>query len=351
MAISPFDHPFLSGLFGDEEIGDHLSAKADIDAMLLFEAALARSQAKAGLIPHRSADRIRDVCARFTPDMERLKASVAGDSVVVPELIRQLRQAVGGDEAQHVHFGATSQDVIDTSLMLRIKAILPLMTGRLEGLVASLDTLDHTFGDKPLMAYTRMQAAIPITVSDRLCAWRDPLSRYRHTAGRLELPLQLGGAAGSLDRLGNLADEVRAELSLQLVLTDRRQWQSQRDPIVEIGHWLSLVTGALGKMGQDIALMAQAGGEIALSGGGASSAMAHKQNPVAAETLVALARFNAVQISGLNQSLVHEQERSGAAWALEWLILPQMLMATGAALRLAQRLVAQIVRLGASDRP
>lgn len=108
----------------------------------------------------------------------------------------------------------------------------------------------------------------------------------------------------------------------------------------------SLITGSLGKFGQDIALMAQTATEIALSGGGSSSAMAHKQNPVAAETLVALARFNATQLSAVHQAIVHEQERSGTAWTLEWLVLPQMVMATAASLRLAEAMSTKIERLG-----
>jgi 3-carboxy-cis,cis-muconate cycloisomerase len=106
---------------------------------------------------------------------------------------------------------------------------------------------------------------------------------------------------------------------------------------------------SLGKFGQDVALMAQAGDEIALTGGGGSSAMAHKQNPVAAETLVALARFNATQVSAIHHSMVHEQERSGASWTLEWLVLPQMAIATGAALRLSHELANKIERLGKAD--
>lgn len=107
-----------------------------------------------------------------------------------------------------------------------------------------------------------------------------------------------------------------------------------------------MISGSLGKIGQDVALLAQAGDEIELAGGGGSSAMPHKQNPVAAETLVTLARFNAVQLSGIHQSLVHEQERSGAAWTLEWLLLPPMVVATAASLRHALQLVGSIKRLG-----
>ena len=109
------------------------------------------------------------------------------------------------------------------------------------------------------------------------------------------------------------------------------------------------MTGSLGKFGADVALLAQAGDEIKLSGGGRSSAMPHKSNPVGAEILVTLARFNAVLLSGMHQSLVHEQERSGAAWTLEWMMLPQMAVAAGASLRTALELIGQIEGLGKAD--
>ncbi|TIT48326.1 MAG: 3-carboxy-cis,cis-muconate cycloisomerase, partial [Mesorhizobium sp.] len=130
-------------------------------------------------------------------------------------------------------------------------------------------------------------------------------------------------------------------------LDDAPQWHSQRDRIAELANWLSLVTGGLGKFGQDIALMAQAGDELQLAGGGSSSAMAHKRNPIDAEMLVTLARYNAAQLSGMHHALVHEQERSGAAWTLEWLILPQMLMAAGASTCVADRLLSNITAIGA----
>ena len=161
------------------------------------------------------------------------------------------------------------------------------------------------------------------------------------------LVVQFGGPAGTLEKLGDKAAAIRARLARQLGLTDAPQWHSQRDNLADFANWLSLVTGSLGKFGQDIALTALQGGEIELSGGGGSSAMPHKQNPVAAEVLVALAQFNATQLAGMHHALVHEQERSGATWTLEWLLLPPMVVAMAAALRLASRLVGQIESLGA----
>ncbi len=348
MATSPFDHPFLSGLLGDAEIGAYFSAEADIRAILSFEAALAGAEAAHGVIPAEAARKIRETCAGFIPDIASLKTATARDGVVIPDLVKQLRRAVGGEPAEHVHFGATSQDAIDTGLMLRLKSVTFLFGGRLHAIVTGLAGLERQFGANILMGHTRMQAAIPITAADRIAAWRIPLETYRDRLTEQVFPIQFGGAAGTLEKLGAEAGAVRSSLAQELGLTDEPQWQSRRTRIADLANLYSLISGSLGKFGQDIALLAEAGGEIELAGGGASSAMAHKQNPVAAETLVALARFNATQISAIHHSLVHEQERSGAAWTLEWLVLPQMAMATAASLRLAAELIGNIKRLGTS---
>ncbi|BCH67090.1 3-carboxy-cis,cis-muconate cycloisomerase [Agrobacterium vitis] len=351
MSISPFEHPFLSGLFGDEAFSALFAEQADIAAMLSFEAALAKAQGEAGVIEVGDATAIQAGLARFTADLDALKTATARDGVVIPELVGQMRKAVGGTSAAKLHFGATSQDVIDTSLVLRLKMAAGLLDERLAALIAGFEQLDAAFGQNALMGHTRMQAAIPITVSDRIAAWAGPLQRHR---ARLRVlladgfALQFGGAAGTLEKLGDKGPAVRARLAELLGLQDAPQWHSQRDRIVAFADLLSLISGSLGKFGQDVALLAEMGGEIQLTGGGGSSAMPHKQNPVGAETLVTLARFNAVQIAGLHQSLVHEQERSGAAWALEWLLLPQMVVATGAATKTGLQLIGAIARLGKS---
>ena len=350
MAVSAFDHPLLSGLFGDSEVEAHLGFNAELAAMLRFEIALAEAEAEAGVVPRGAENAIADALADFKPDMAALRNGVARDGVVVPELVRQIRERIGGPHADRLHFGATSQDVIDTALVLRLKPVLDLFERRLDKLAERFGQLDERFGKKPLMGRTRMQAAIPITVGDRIRSWRHPLLRHRAHLEELRpslLVVQFGGAAGTLDKLGGKGVAVRTALSKRLGLTDAPQWQSQRDRMVEFANFLSLITGSLGKFGQDVALMAQAGDEIALSGGGGSSAMPHKQNPVEAEILVTLARFNATQLSGMHHALIHEQERSGSAWSLEWLILPQMIVATGSALRLAAELSGRIDRLGA----
>ncbi|MGB3502784.1 MAG: 3-carboxy-cis,cis-muconate cycloisomerase [Mesorhizobium sp.] len=347
--ISAFEHPFLSGLLGDDKMSGALGLKAELAAMLAFETALAQAEAKAGVIPAEAASAISAGLARFKADIAALKAGVARDGVVVPELVRQLRAGVGAPHDAHVHFGATSQDVIDSALMIRLRAALDLLGARTARLVSAFEELAARGASRRMMGHTRMQAAIEIDVTDRIDTWMQPLSRHLErleTIRQTCLAIQFGGAAGTLEKLGDKGPTVRASLAQRLGLADAPQWQSQRDRIAEIGNWLSMLTGSLGKFGQDIALMAQSGGEIELAGGGGSSAMPHKQNPVSAETLVALARFNATQVSALHHSLVHEQERSGAAWTLEWMILPQMAQAAGAATLRASALTSSIRSLG-----
>lgn len=346
MSICVFDHPFLSGLFKEEAVDKLFSASFDVEEMIRFETALARAQAELGLIPEAAALAIAEAGSSFQADMAKLNQATARDGVVIPELVKQLRAHVGETHRQYVHFGATSQDVIDTSLMLRLKLFRQLAQEKLTQLLQKLEALDQAHGKHGLTAYTRMQAALPVTVHDRITSWVEPLKRTQIRLEQLHFPLQLGGAVGTLRDFGDQAAALRAKLSLMLALDDLPQWQSARDIITDIAHVFVTLSGSLGKMGQDIALMAQGASEIALSGGGASSAMPHKQNPVNAEILVSLARFNAVQISAMQQSMIHEQERSGAAWSLEWMVLPQICASLAAALNIGIRLTDQIQSLG-----
>lgn len=342
---------YLDLLLTDPDLGALLSAEADLTAMTTIEVALARACGEHGLIPENAALAIELAAADFEPDTARLAEDTLRDGVVVAGLVKQLRALVGDEYGAHVHFGATSQDVIDTALALRLRNILTLFGARLERLGGTLAALEDRFGANRLMGRTRMQAAIPITAGDRLAVWHGLVGRV---LARLDgvrqanLILSLAGPAGTSDKFGAKIGNVRETLAglLQLSVPDYVP-HAARDRFALLGGWLSEVTGALGKIGQDVALMAQNEiGEIRLSSAGGSSAMAHKQNPVLAEVLVTLARYNAVQLSGLHQALVHEQERSGAAWTLEWLILPQMLNATGAALVHAQSMLDAIERIG-----
>ena len=347
MSVSPFHQSMLAGLLGDPEVSALFSVEAELDCLVAFEEALAEAEGAEGVIPAEAGRAIAEHADQVELDHGALAAATARDGVVVPELVRQLREGIGERHGAHVHFAATSLDAIDTGLALRLQRLSYILGDRIDALVGDLDALEARFGSTRVMAHTRMQAAIPVTATRKILSWRDPLVRHR---ARLETAiadiaiLHFGGAAGTLDKLGKESVTVERRMAQRLGLrkVDRPR-HSERDGIVAYSGWLAGLTGSLGKMGQDIALMAQTEmGEVVLSAGGGSSAMPHKVNPVAAETLVALARFNATLASGMQHAMVHENERSGAAWMLEWMLLPQMAVAAGTALATARSLVASI---------
>lgn len=347
MTVSPFDHPITSHLLGDAEAGTLFSFKSELESMLAFEAALARAEAEAGVIPAEAGEAIAAAIAGFVPDTAALADGMERDGVIVPALVAQLRGQVGQPHRDAVHFGATSQDVVDSGFAMRAKRLVDLLAGRIGALESAFGEMEKRDGAKQVMAHTRMQRAIPVTAARIISSWRMPLERHRQ---RL-LPVRdgigcvsLAGAAGTLDKLGAKGEAVRARLAHLLGLhVPAGIPHSERDAQAALAAWLAQLSGNLGKFGQDVALLAQNEvGTICLADGGGSSAMAHKNNPVKAEALVSLARFNATLVSGMTHSLVHEYERSGAAWTLEWMLLPQMMMASATGLRIALELTGDI---------
>ncbi len=336
---SVFEHAWLSGLFTDPEMASLWSAESQMAHMLAMESAWSAALG----FPEVGAK-----VAVFEPDIGEILEGTAQDGVPVPALVKQLKAAFGADG---IHTGLTSQDVVDTALVLTILETVGLLEARLEKLIEAFDDLNGRFGARPLMGRTRMQAATEILVADRLSSWRFP--HFNHRARLRDLRprighLQIGVASGDRAALGADAFRLLAEMEAVMGLpAGAKAWHAMRDGVGEFASILSLITGSLGKFGQDIALMAQQGIDDAkLSGGGGSSAMPHKQNPILAELLVTLARFNATQIAGVHHALVHEQERSGTAWTLEWMILPQMAHATGRSLSAALSLTSSIESLG-----
>lgn len=337
-------------LLRDAGVADLLSGAAFTARMVSFEQAWTIALRDAVIVDVQTAQVALDAIAGFTPDIADLGAGSDRDGLPVPALVKQLR-AAAGDGAAAIHQGATSQDVIDTAIVLCLLDVLDLMETRLLGVADQLTHLASAHGAKPLMGRTRMQAANPITVGDRIAAWTAPVTGAlaRLPALRAEIgKVQYGGAVGNRAGVGGQGDVIAASLGRTLGLShDGPVWHSDRSAFVSFGHWLVLVSGALAKIGQDIALMAQQGiGDITLKGGGGSSAMPHKQNPIRAEVLVTLARYVAGQQGTLGGALIHEQERSGSAWTLEWLVLPQMAEATGASLRHGADLLDQITDIG-----
>jgi 3-carboxy-cis,cis-muconate cycloisomerase len=336
----------LAALTGDQEIEALLADAAQVAAMVRFELALAQAEAEVGLISSDAATAIAAGLADFTPDWDGLRAGMARDGVVVPALVAQLRTRIAAPHREALHKGATSQDAIDTALVLQLGEIIAVLLARLTALLDAVEGLAARHGAQPLMAHTRMQRALPYTVGAKLSTWSAPLRRHLvalQVVRRSLLVIQLGGPIGDRSSFGAQGEAVARLLARQLDLGLAEPWQSARDPLIGFGGLLAGLSGTLGKIGADVSIMAQNEiGAVTLAGGGGSSSMAHKSNPVRAEVMVALARYNAGMSGVLQQAMVHENERSGAAWTLEWLALPPIVIATGAGLRLGNELLAQM---------
>ena len=337
-----FDDPVIDELFSEEAMLRHFTT---------FENALKGALGKQGMI---DANHCADAMGRmesFLPDVSGMAKGIVADGLPVPAYVAQAKAHLGPQLAEVFHIGTTSQDLIDSAFACAFAGANDLLLDRLKGVIVRLDALRDVQGASGLMGRTRMQAALPITVEHRLRTWRDPIERVRDQLEKTRTDvevLQFGGPVGDRAAFGDNHLEIEKVIAEALGLAPvGRAWHTDRQAFVTYGDVMSHITGALGKIGQDICLMAQQGiEEIKLKGGGKSSAMSHKQNPIAAELLVTLARFNAVQVSGLHQAMVHEQERSGAMWALEWMILPEMVRVTGRALLVADGFLSRIERIG-----
>lgn len=344
-AMGAFEHPWLGGLFGDREIARILSAEAEMQRMLRIEAAWARALGQSGGANPDAAERVACHIESAALVPADFRDGMARDGVPVPALVSRLREDAAVKDRDLVHTGLTSQDVVDTALMLALTEILPCFDARLDRLETGFRDLAKRQGSRKLMAITRMQPALPIPVQAQIESWSLPVSEERAALRALAPKLSVIQWGGPVGLRSGTPDRGRA-FADALGLTDPgRAWHSDRGRITALGGGLSGLTGALGKFGQDVALLALTGA-VKLAGGGASSSMPHKVNPVAAELLVTLASFNATSLAGLHQARVHEGQRSGSAWALEWLHLPGMLMATGRSLTAAQGLLDQIELIG-----
>lgn len=324
-----FTDPQLTPLFSDEAL---------IAAMLQFEAALARVEARMNVIPPEAASAIEAAAGALTVDRERIRAGMRRDGVPTIALISQLREAIDPRYRAYAHHGATTQDVIDTALTLLMREALDVLNERIHRIIGVLARLADAHRTTIMVGRTHSQHAQPITFGFKAAGWLAPFLRHRQRWQELRaraLVLQLGGAVGTTAALRDDGIAVHRALAAELGLHPARfAWFTARDGIAEIGGWLSLVSGSAGKIAQDVILMAQSEvGEVreSLDGGG-SSVMAHKHNPIISETILAAARANAGHLAALHNALIQEHERAAGGWQVEWLTLPPMFTLTGAAL-------------------
>ena len=342
MPAAPADSLIYGRLFGDEATARLFSDSAEIRAMLLVEGALARVQGALGVIPADAAAFIARAAQEVLIDPSALAAETARNGVPVPGLLAAFRKAAQApDPMQYLHWGATSQDIMDTALALRLRPVLAVWEGRLAALSARLADLADAHASLPMTARTYGQAATPTSFGVVVASWGWPLlDMQARLAGVRDnlLQVSLSGAAGTLSTLGDKGPAVRAALAADLGLSDPgHSWHSDRSAPGQLAAFAAGLAGSLGKLGDDITLLCQSGvAEISLGGtGGASSTMPQKQNPVGPSALVALARHVIGLASLMQGAAIHRQQRDGAAWFGEWLTLPQLCICTGRMLSLA----------------
>jgi len=255
-----FSHPWLSGLFADAEMETLWSAETQLRHMLAFESAWSRAGHLAGLWTQSEGEAAAKAIAANQIMPAALASGTARDGLCVPDLVRFLKAESG---LSAIHTGTTSQDLVDSATALSMAATVDLFSARLGVLDAALAQLVATHGDTAMMGRTRMQAALPITVRDRVETWRKPLAIHQTRLAQLRpriAVVQIGGAAGDRAAMGKNADAMIASIAAELGLaTSDQSWHAMRDGVGEFASCLSLISGTLGKMGQDICIMSQQG--------------------------------------------------------------------------------------------
>jgi 3-carboxy-cis,cis-muconate cycloisomerase len=309
--------------------------KATVQRMLDVEAALAQALAKAGVIPLDAVAPIEAACQADRIDAAALTEAAARAGNLAIPLVKQLTARVGEqstEAAKYVHWGATSQDIIDSGMVLQLRDALGLIEAGVDTLCAALAHQAAKYRDTPMVGRTWLQQALPITLGLKFAQWLDALERHRERLVQLRvraLALQFGGAAGTLASLGDAAQPVAEALAEALSLPlPSVPWHTQRDRIAEAATVLGLLTGTLGKIARDVSLQMQTEiGELSepsSSGKGGSSTMPHKRNPVGcAAALTAAARVPALVATMLG-AMVQEHERALGGWQAEWETLPEI---------------------------
>jgi 3-carboxy-cis,cis-muconate cycloisomerase len=316
---------------------------ATLQNMLDFEAALARAEAATGVIPNSAAEGITSACKALEFDLTALaEAATRSGNLAIP-LVKALTARVAKSDAEaarYVHWGATSQDVIDTAAMLTLRGAIEALLIDLDRAVAGFAKLARQHRDTAVVARTWLQHALPMPFGLKLAEYAAALSRARRRVRRLReetLALQFGGAAGTLAALGDkgfvVAERLAQELQLPL---PEAPWHTHRDRIAEAASVLAILTGSCGKIARDVSLMMQTdvaeAFEPAGEGRGGSSTMPHKRNPVAAPTALAAATMAPNLAATIFAAQVQDHERSAGPWHAEWPTLPTLLLVTSGAL-------------------
>lgn len=336
--------------FMQPEMREIFSDEGRVQGMLDFEAALARAQARVGLIPPEVVADIELSCDARLFDFDALAIAIgsAGNSAI--PLVKALGKQIAARSAEaerYVHMGATSQDVMDSGLVLQLRRAIVLLERDLTRLADAMAEQAQRHAGTPLAGRTWLQQATPVTLGMKIAGWLGAVTRHRQRLNEIKprlLCLQFGGASGSLAALGDQAFSVAEALAdeLQLALPEQ-PWHTQRDRLVEFAGLLGLIAGSLGKLGRDVSLLMQTevgeAFEPSAPGKGGSSTMPHKRNPVGAAVMISTATRAPGLVATMLAAMPQEHERSLGLWHAEWETLPELCCLVSGSLQQALQVI------------
>jgi 3-carboxy-cis,cis-muconate cycloisomerase len=308
--------------------------------MLEVEAALARVEARLGIVPAAAAEAITAAATVERVSLAEIGASTRSVGYPVVATVKALGRAAGGDAARYVHWGATTQDIMDSALVLQMRDGLALVEARLGDIIAGLAAQARRHRGTVMAGRTHLQHALPVTFGYKCAVWLAPLLDHRarldEVRGRA-LAVQFGGAVGTLASLGNKGRAVTEGLARELGLAaPDAPWHVSRERVVEVASLLGMLCGSLAKVATDVMLLMQSevgeAFEPHQSGRGGSSTMPQKRNPIACEYILAAARGVHALVPMMYAAMAQDHERATGPWQSEWLALPQIFVLTAGAL-------------------
>ena len=340
MTATALDSAIFRDIFSTPEMRQVFSDEARTGYYLEIEAALARAQARLGIIPENAAREIVRQCRIENIDFAKLKQQTERIGYPILGVVQQIVGLCGDGLGEWCHWGATTQDITDTAAIMQIRAALALVEADMEAIAAALAELSRRHRDTPMAGRSNLQQAVPLTFGFKTAALLAAMQRHRERLAQLRprvLVGEFGGAVGTLASLGGDGLKVQAAMMEELDLGQPEiAWHTVRDRIGEVGCFLGLVTGTLGKISMDVKLLMQT--EVAEvyepfhEGRGSSSTMPQKRNPISClyiHSTVALVRQH---VAALLEAAVADHERSTGPWEIEWISLPEIFLLTSGAL-------------------
>ena len=341
MAAGLVDSEIFRDMFATAEMREQFDDRRLVGHYLRIEGALARVQGRLGIIPVSAAAEIDAQVGSLAIDFDQLRQDTTNVGYPIVGLVRQIVRACRDGAGQYVHWGATTQDIMDTAVVLQIRGALELIEAKLAEVGAALEVLATRHRDTPMAGRTHLQHALPITFGYKCAVWLSGIKRHQQRVKELRprvLVGQFAGAAGTLASLGDQGLRVQADLMRELDLgCPEITWHVARDSLAEAVSLLGLITGSLGKIAYDVMLlMMNEVGKVAepyAEGRGSSSTMPQKHNPICCEMILACGKIVRQNVVLMLDSMVQDLERATGPWHVEWHALPQSFIMTDATLQ------------------